>query len=597
VRARAIAAALTLAACAPLAVDPDGPAAPPPTARSGSIVLAPDERSLWVASPDDDAVVQIRTDDLAEVRRVPVAGSPTQLAWAGDRLVVTLAQSSDVAIVGPGAAVRRVPTPCGGTRAVVVAAQAFVSCPDDDLVVELDPARGRVLRSVEAPGRPTALALAGDALFASAARTGHVRTYSVARIERAPPATWPTPVPLARAQLEDVALPADAGHAAVQVDALAVDRDGRLLGAYQRVEHDGDRDRPPSEGSYGSVVDGHPRIEPRLFGPCGERYAVFDGGARVFSGPSAIAAADDVVWVANRSTDSVAALRCSADDALAPLVASWRTGRGPSGIALSSDGHTAWVDLAYDHGIARLTLDDAPDAERRRDLGPTRLSADALRGRNLFDDAVDTHLTPSGIVTCATCHPGGGEDGLSWFLHTADIPPKLRRSSPAWGGRPALAPYHWDGGLPDAADLAEVNIVDLLGGDGLLVDTAAIAAWLAERPLPVPRPLAPSEQARARHGARVFEAAGCGACHAGPLFADGRAHDVLAPSADPDGALAEVDTPTLRGVRARPPYLHDGRAPTLRDVLTTHNRGDRHGRTSRLSSTDLDDLVLYLQTL
>ena len=129
----------------------------------------------------------------------------------------------------------------------------------------------------------------------------------------------------------------------------------------------------------------------------------------------------------------------------------------------------------FDHAVARLALPELPDEEgpvlgasleRTRALGETRLSEPAMRGRALFFDADDTHLTPSGVVTCGTCHPGGGEDGLTWFLHTAGIAPKVRRTPPAWAAREELAPFHWDGALPDAAVLQ--------------ADVAALATWFTD---------------------------------------------------------------------------------------------------------------------
>jgi cytochrome c peroxidase len=57
------------------------------------------------------------------------------------------------------------------------------------------------------------------------------------------------------------------------------------------------------------------------------------------------------------------------------------------------------------------------------------------------------------------------------------------------------------------------------------------------------------------------------------------------------------DTPSLRDTYRTPPYLHDGRAPTLRSLFTEHNPSDRHGHTSGLTGGQLDDLVAYLRTL
>ena len=59
----------------------------------------------------------------------------------------------------------------------------------------------------------------------------------------------------------------------------------------------------------------------------------------------------------------------------------------------------------------------------------------------------------------------------------------------------------------------------------------------------------------------------------------------------------EYDTPSLLGAYRTAPYLHHGRAATLKDVLTTCNADDRHGKTSHLSEQQLDDLVEFLKAL
>lgn len=61
--------------------------------------------------------------------------------------------------------------------------------------------------------------------------------------------------------------------------------------------------------------------------------------------------------------------------------------------------------------------------------------------------------------------------------------------------------------------------------------------------------------------------------------------------------LRTLDTPTVKGVWQTPPYLHDGSAATLMDVITTHNPDDRHGKTSHLTTTEKGQLVAYLREL
>jgi cytochrome c peroxidase len=64
-----------------------------------------------------------------------------------------------------------------------------------------------------------------------------------------------------------------------------------------------------------------------------------------------------------------------------------------------------------------------------------------------------------------------------------------------------------------------------------------------------------------------------------------------------DQQTDEFYTPTLRELWRTAPYLHDGSAGTLRDVVLTHNTDNRRGQTSHLKSNEVDDLVAYLLTL
>lgn len=573
-----------------------GCSAPVPArvASSSSIVLTEDEARLYVASPDDDVVVVIDAASGAELSRFAVPGGPEQLALTASDVLVTLSRQGALAFLDRlGGEPIYVSVPCGSTHAVVVSGErAFVSCPDDDRVIDVDLRRRELVAVRTLVGGPSGLALFGDQLGVALGRAGRLAVLDLSEgsLEGAP--------------LTFTTLETGPGIAASQADVLTADPVGGFVLAFQRVEHDADRDRDPSRGGYGSVLDGAPRIEPRLNAACGDRYARFDGGALAMSGPSAVASRGGLLWIAHRYTDGVVLARCApANDAaqVGPLdvLTTFRVGRAPRGLALSLDGRTAFVDNGFSWAVSRL---DAPSARsarleatwtRTRSRGPTDLSETALRGRSLFFDAVDTHLTPSGVVTCGTCHPGGGQDALSWFLHTGSVPRKLRRTPPAWGARAELAPFHWDGEFSDAAVLARGTTEALMEGDGLLVDFGAIAAWMAEMPLPSPR--LPDDPAAAERGRALFSSSGCDACHSGPLFSDATLHDVIAASDDTDANVAAVSTPSLIGIRARAPYFHDGRARTLLDTLTVPS--DTHGRTTALSAAERADLIAYLESL
>jgi cytochrome c peroxidase len=107
-------------------------------------------------------------------------------------------------------------------------------------------------------------------------------------------------------------------------------------------------------------------------------------------------------------------------------------------------------------------------------------------------------------------------------------------------------------------------------------------------------------------GTLIFERSdtGCSDCHGAPLFTDSSltaapfiVHDVGTGGGPDENMGPEFDTPSLRGIRDTAPYLHDGSANTLRDLLVARNPNDQHGQTSQLSSGELDALVAYLQSL
>lgn len=569
-----------LAAC-------DGPPPAPWTPqRSSTLALSADEQALWLASPDDDRLVEIDPETLEQRRFIALADGPAALAIGpGGRILVALSRGAAVALID-GERARLIPIPCGGPAAVIWPGEAaFVSCPHDDRVVELHPDDG--VRRVLAVG-PGPHALAADPETLAITVAGGLRRIDRAAIERLPTGIEPQAISSAIDDFE----PAP-GFAASAIRAV-IPYGGGFVAGGQRVDHDSDRDRPPEQGTYGRLFDAAPRIAPRLWGPClaDGAYARFDGGARVFSGLRALAAgADGRLWAAHTFTDNVALIDCAAG-----VISAFRVGRGPRGLAVSADGRTAWVDVAFDHAVARLDAAEArpgavspPAQARRRQPGPLRLDPAALTGRQIFHDAVNTHLTPSGVVACASCHPEGGADRLAWFLHTPSVPRKLRRTPPAYGAKAALAPFHWDGELADAAALTRATIRGLMDGDALVVDVAAVAAWMhALDPPPGRSSWDAADAALIARGAAAFEAAGCSECHPPPGFADGRRHRVAEPSSDPDARLDAVDTPGLRGVRGRAPFLHDGRAADLAAAIAAHRD---------VTVSDMAALVRYLESL
>jgi mono/diheme cytochrome c family protein len=148
----------------------------------------------------------------------------------------------------------------------------------------------------------------------------------------------------------------------------------------------------------------------------------------------------------------------------------------------------------------------------------------------------------------------------------------------------------WEGDRETVAIDAMSTSSNLMGGSGLSAsDADAIEKFIDTNPeVDVPRK-ASSDEAATR-GRAIFERAdvGCAGCHNGPRYTDNRVYSLF--------GLPRAKTRSLVGVAASAPYLHDGSAATLKDVVIRGRDGSM-GNTSMLSDSEIDDLVKYLETL
>jgi mono/diheme cytochrome c family protein len=268
---------------------------------------------------------------------------------------------------------------------------------------------------------------------------------------------------------------------------------------------------------------------------------------------------------------------------------------GPTGVALDPAGRRAVVWSQFDRALNVIALADAPAAEPDEIPAVARIPLEGVEpaidatialGRKLFH-AADVRISRDGRA-CASCHPSGRDDALTWA--TPDGP----RQTPMLAGRlEETAPYGWNGaGATVRAHLG--HTFERLGGSGL--DPREIDALIAYVGAIAAPPGIAGDAALVRRGAALFasDQAGCASCHAGGgAFTDGAPHDVGSRAqADKD---EKFDTPSLRFVGGTAPYFHDGRYPTLRDVLR-HADGSM-GHTAHLSGADLDALEAYLRSL
>jgi len=334
-------------------------------------------------------------------------------------------------------------------------------------------------------------------------------------------------------------------------------------------------------------------------------------------GPIATAVDPTGAWlfVVNRETNNVAVMptnRRSGQDmefrfpatSVRQLV---RVGAGPTGIALTRDGRKAYVYNAFDHTVTTLVGDGSASALNIREEGPRLklaedvLSPEAAMGRKLFFSAIDSRMTASNVgAACATCHPGGRDDGHVWGF------PDGPRQTPTLAGRmiTRTGPFHWSGEFPSLRDFLDVTVRQRMGGGVVDAQMAGqLASFLDSMPTPDnPYKREAMTDAQIR-GSQAFLKAACNECHAGEALTNNTQANVgtfVVDGSNPDNDVVRqrgLNTPSLLGLARSAPYLHDGSAMTLKERLLQTRNSDTHGKTSRLSDTELDDLVEFLRVL
>lgn len=200
-------------------------------------------------------------------------------------------------------------------------------------------------------------------------------------------------------------------------------------------------------------------------------------------------------------------------------------------------------------------------------------------GRAMFNEQ-----TPVGIA-CASCHPEGREDGLVWKFEFG-----ARRTQSIAGGILARAPYHWVGDMNDLPKLMnDVFAVRMAAGTTTNSQRLSLGPWMDRIPAPASAPAIDAAQAEA--GRVIFESteAGCVTCHNGAQLTNNQRVNV--------GTAGNFKVPSLLGVGARAPFMHDGCAATLLERFTKCGNSQLHGKTSHLDAAQLDALVAYLETL
>lgn len=259
-------------------------------------------------------------------------------------------------------------------------------------------------------------------------------------------------------------------------------------------------------------------------------------------------------------------------------------GNGPRNIAIVND--RVYAAQYFSDTLAWASLEKPQTGNVS--IGPVTAQSETRRGEMLFNDA---SMCFQNWQSCASCHPDARVDGLNWDLLNDGIGnPKNSRSmlNAHYRGRMMSLGIRDSAGMAVRSGIKFIQFVQRPESDALAID-----AYLKSlKPEPSPHLVNGKLSPAAERGRTVFTSAGCATCHTGPLLMSDQKFDLnTGTGSDAGKAFA---TPTLVELWRTAPYLHDGRSATIRDLLTTDNPADRHGRTSQLSPQQLADLEAFL---
>jgi len=323
---------------------------------------------------------------------------------------------------------------------------------------------------------------------------------------------------------------------------------------------------------------------------------------------------DTELWVVNAASNDISVINLSIPTH-PTRAGNIPVGDNPRGIVIAPDGSRAYVNNTLSGTISVIDVSTFT-VSQTIPITEIPLPPALLAGKRLFFSSADSDLAQAAWISCNTCHIEGEADGRTWLLqYIGEVPvgseAVIRRNTTSLLGMIETYPLRWSGEWDESAD-SEFSIrfeqfgIGLIEGDinptlgepnqGRSYDLDCLALYIDS--LAIPDSTRTLTDAEVR-GKIVFESqlTQCASCHPAPLYTDLQAHDVATADGEGEWFGPIIDTPSLRYLYDSAPFLHDGSAQTLWEVLTTKNLADMHGVTSHLTDQQNNDLISFLLAL
>jgi mono/diheme cytochrome c family protein len=267
---------------------------------------------------------------------------------------------------------------------------------------------------------------------------------------------------------------------------------------------------------------------------------------------------------------------------------------GQGARALAVSGGKLYSAMRFADSLNLVELwDDGPGAAVALPLGEAKAADPVRSGEMAFNDAACCYQQ---WQSCASCHPDTRSDGTNWDLMNDGIgnPKQSRSMLYTHKTSPVMIT-----GIRAAAEVAVEKGFTMIQFHEVTEDRLnAVNAYLKSLE-PVPSPYLKPDGTMtdsALRGKIVFDGkAECAKCHTPPYYGNKKKY-VFGLGSDSERDR-EFATPILIEVWRTAPYMYDGRAVSIREVITTDNANNKHGNTKGLTPQEVDDLANYVNSL